>query len=59
MTWQIEMLPSGQVDLTRDRRPVAYDLEVEEALDWIRRRDPAAKEVTVVDLDGYQVKQRV
>lgn len=31
--WVIEMLPSGQVDLGRDRRPVGYDLDMDEALD--------------------------
>ena len=57
--WAIEVLPSGQVDLTRDGKAAGYDLDIEEALEVIRRRDPDAHEVTVIELDGYHVRQRV
>lgn len=53
------MLVNGLVDLTKDRRPVGYDLDIEEAIEWIKRRDPAATEVTVVELDGYPIRRRI
>jgi hypothetical protein len=59
MAWQIETLPSGQVDLTRDGKAVGYDLDLTEALEMVRRRDPDATEVTVIELDGYPIKQRI
>lgn len=55
--WVIELLPSGACDVTRDRRAYAYDLDLDEALDRVRRE--GADQVTVIELDGYRIKQRL
>jgi len=57
--WVIELLSSGQVDLTKDRHIVGYDLDMDEAINLIRRQDPGAKTVTVREVDGYEVHQRI
>jgi hypothetical protein len=57
MGYVIELLPSGACDLTKDRHIVGYDLDFEEALEKVRRA--GEREVTVIELDGYQVRQRV
>lgn len=55
--WEIEMLHGGLVDLRRDGRGAAYDLDMDEALDWARRQ--GADEVTIIELDGYRVKRQL
>lgn len=56
-TYEIEMLPGGGVDVTKDRRAYAYDLDdVEEALDRIRRDEGSGYEVFLVEEDGYRTR---
>lgn len=55
--WMIELLPNGTCDVTHDRRAFAYDLDLDEAIDRVRRQ--GADEVTVIELDGYRTKRRL
>jgi hypothetical protein len=58
--WEIEQTSGGQLDLRYNRRPIFYDRdEVEECVREIRRRDPAATEVTIIDPDGYRHRERL
>lgn len=52
----IEMTPSG-CDLLDGRRPLARDLDLEEALEEAYRR--GEREVEVIEPDGYRTRRRV
>lgn len=57
--WVIEEQPSGKVDLRHDRKAIAYDLDDEdEAIRMIRKKDPEATEVTLIEADGYRTRRR-
>lgn len=59
--WEFEQSTrDGPFDVRRDRRLVQYDAEdLEEAMRLVRRHDPEAREVTVIDPDGYRHRERV
>lgn len=57
--WEIELMGDGTADVRRNGRAAAYDLDLEEALDWVRRAEPGGTEVTIIELDGYRTRRRV
>lgn len=55
VTYEAEILPSGKVDLTRNRRAWKYDLDdLDEAIKFVRREKGRGWPITVIEQDGYR-----
>ena len=56
--WEIEPTGRGTFDVRRNRRPIRFDRET--LLDAVEEaRRAGAREITVVDPDGYRHRERI